>query len=93
LLAFVADTLAVEEESYFEGVLDAMELATTLGLTIGDDEKKLLSLFWVIEVDRDRDPGVSISNTKGKKEIKNLECSINFETRGCGSSRVKGRVS
>ena len=41
LLAFVADTPEVEEEGYSEGVLDAMELAPTLGLTVGDDEKKL----------------------------------------------------
>jgi hypothetical protein len=27
LLAFVVDTLAVEEEGFYEGVLDAMELA------------------------------------------------------------------
>jgi hypothetical protein len=64
-----------------------------LGLTVGDDEKKLLSLFSVIDAGRDLDPRVSVSNNKGKRELKNLECSINFETRGCGSSRVKGRMS
>jgi hypothetical protein len=36
--------------------------------------------------------GLLPPNTKGKKELKNLECSINFEARSCGSSRVKGRV-
>jgi hypothetical protein len=89
----VADTPGVEEEGYSEGVLGAMELAPTLGLTVGDDEKKLLSLFSAIEVNRDRDPGVSVSNCKGKRELKNLKCSINFETRSCGSSRVKGKMS
>jgi hypothetical protein len=93
LLAFVADTLAVEEEGYFEGVLGAMELAPTLGLAVGDVEKKLLRLFSVIEANRNRDPGVSVSNCKGKRELKTLECSINFETRSCGFSRVKGRMS
>lgn len=34
---------------------------------------------------------VSDSKQKGKKELKNLECSINFDTRGVGSSRVKGK--
>jgi hypothetical protein len=93
LLAFVADTPAVEEEGFSEGVLDAMELAPTLGLTVENDEKKLSSLFSIIEADRDHDLGVSISNSKGKRELKNLECSLHFETRGCGSSRVKGRMS
>jgi hypothetical protein len=55
--------------------------------------RKNSRLFSVIEVDRDRDPGVSVSNTKGKRELKNLECSINFETSGCGSNRVKDRMS
>ena len=45
LLAFVAYTPAVEEEGFSEGVLDAMELAHTLGLTVENDEKKLESLF------------------------------------------------
>jgi hypothetical protein len=93
LLAFVADTPAVEEEGFSEGVLDAMELAPTLGLTVENDEKKLSSLFSIIEADRDHDLGVSISNSKGKRELKNLECSLHFKTRGCGSSRVKGRMS
>jgi hypothetical protein len=73
--------------------LGAMELAPTLGLIVGDDEKKLLSLFFVIEANRDRDLEVSVSDCKGKRELKNLECSINFESRSCGSSRVKGRMS
>jgi hypothetical protein len=47
-----------------------MELAPTLGLMVGDDKKKLLSLFLVIEANRDRDPGVSVFNTKGKRELK-----------------------
>jgi hypothetical protein len=47
LLAFVADTLTVEEEGYSEGVLGAMELALTLGLIVGDDEKKLLRVFFL----------------------------------------------
>jgi hypothetical protein len=51
--------------------------------------RKNSSLFLVIEADRNRDPGVSVSNTKGKRELKNLECSFNFETRGCSSSRSK----
>jgi hypothetical protein len=43
----VADTPRVEEEGYSEGVLGAMELGPTLGLTVGDDEKKLLRVFFL----------------------------------------------
>jgi len=28
---------------------------------------------------------------KGKREVKNLECSINFDDSGVGSSRVRGK--
>jgi hypothetical protein len=28
---------------------------------------------------------------KGKRKVKNLECSINFDARGVGSSRVRGK--
>jgi hypothetical protein len=31
----------------------------------------------------------SASKQKGKRELKNLECSINFVTRSVGSSQVK----
>jgi hypothetical protein len=40
--------------------------------------RKNSSLFSVIEADRDCNPGVSVSKTKGKRKLKNLECSINF---------------
>ena len=66
-----------------------MELAPTLGLTFEGDEKSLLNLF---SEDQHHEEGASASNTKGKRELKKLECSINFEARSCGSSRVKGRV-
>jgi hypothetical protein len=41
----------VEDVGYSKGMLDAMDLAPTLGFTFGDDKKKLSSLFSVIEVD------------------------------------------
>ena len=46
LLAFVANTPAVEEEGLSEGVLGALELAPTLGLTVKNDEKKIESFFY-----------------------------------------------
>jgi hypothetical protein len=48
--------------------------------------KDLKDLFSVIEEVED---GVSASNTKGKREFKNLECFINFEARASGYSRGK----
>ena len=88
----VEDTPVVWVEGYSEGVLNAMELTPNLGLTFGGDEKRLSNLFSVIEEDQFREEEVSVSNSKEKRELKNLECSINFEARDCGISRVKGRV-
>lgn len=34
----------------------------------------------------------SASTPKGRKELKNLKCYINFDTRGNGYSRGKGRA-
>jgi hypothetical protein len=36
--------------------------------------------------------GGSASKPKGRRKFKNLECSINFDARGSGSSRGKGRI-
>jgi hypothetical protein len=52
LTEVVAGTPVVGVEDYFEVVLDMTELAPTLGLTYGGDEKSLLNLFSVIEKDR-----------------------------------------
>ena len=57
------------------------------------EEKRLNDIFLVIEEDRYCEDGVATSNTKGKRELKNLECSINFEARGGGYSRGKGKVA
>jgi hypothetical protein len=78
LAKVVAETPVVGVEDYFEVVLDAMDLTPTLGLSFGGDEKRLLNLFSNIEENWDRVEGVSVSNSKGKRELKNLECSINF---------------
>jgi hypothetical protein len=34
---------------------------------------------------------VSSSKFKGSREVKNLECSINYDARGLGSSRGKAK--
>ena len=92
LAGIVVDTPVMGLEGYFEGVLDAMECTPTFGLTFGGNEQRLLNLFLVIEEDQYCEERVSVSNTKGKRELKNLEFSINFEAIGSSSSRVKRRV-
>lgn len=45
-------------------------------------------LFLVDEVQK---VSVFASKQRGKRKRKNLECSINFDVRGVGSSRVEGK--
>jgi hypothetical protein len=55
------------------------------------NEKKLLDLLTVLEEEQRHEVLVSPSKPKGRRELKNLECSINFDARGDCSSRVKAR--
>jgi hypothetical protein len=48
-----------------------------------------LDLFSVIEEEWEPIIGVSAPKVKGKRELKNLECSINFEARGRRTSPAK----
>jgi hypothetical protein len=66
-----------------------MGVAPTMGFSFGDDEKRLEDHFSGIEEDRYHEDGVFSSNTKEKRELKSLECSIYFEAQGSGSSRGK----
>jgi hypothetical protein len=92
LAEVVAETPMVGVEGHSKVVLDAMKLVSTLGLSFGGDDKSLMKKNLDIEENRNRVEGVSVSNPKRKRELKNLECSINFDARGSSSSRVKGRV-
>jgi hypothetical protein len=49
--------------------------------------------FFLALIDEGQRQEVSVlaSKLKGYREIKNLECSINFDARRVGSSRVKGK--
>jgi hypothetical protein len=73
----VADTSEKGEESYSEVVLDAVKFASNMGLSCGegDDKKSLLNRFSNIK--KEQKP----SKVKEKRELKNLECSINYEAR------------
>jgi hypothetical protein len=71
----VVDSPEKGEENYSEVALDALKFASKMGWTGGEgDEKSLLNLFSKIE--EERKPTFKI---KGKRELKNLECSINYE--------------
>jgi hypothetical protein len=63
-----------------------------LELSFGGDEKRLMDLFSAIEEGRYLEDEASTSKLKGKKELKNLECSINFDAKGSGSSQSIGRI-
>jgi hypothetical protein len=75
-------------ERYFKVVLNAIGVAPTLGCLLGMTRKDL-NLFLVIEEVQYREDGVFASNTKGKRELKKLECFINIEARGSSYSRGK----
>ena len=80
----------VGDEGYFEFLLSAMGATPTIGISFGGDEKRLMDLFSPIEEGRYLEDGVSTSKPKGRMDLKNLECSINFDAIGSGSSRDKG---
>jgi hypothetical protein len=74
----VAATSTGGKDDSSEVVLSAMGVTPTLGLSCGGDEKWLKDLLSAIEDDRFLEDGVPAPKTKGKRELKNLECSINF---------------
>ena len=51
--------------------------------------RKVFRIFFAV-IDKEREPIIDVSaqKVKGKKELKNLECSINFEARDWRSSPV-----
>ena len=77
---------------YSEFVLSEMGAVPIMGLSFGGDEKRLTDLFSVIKEGRYLEDGVSVSKPKGKRELKILECSLNFDAGGSGSSRRKGKT-
>jgi hypothetical protein len=78
-------------------VQDARSCFRTMGVSfLGSYEKGILDfLTWTEDqrYDSDSPPKKKkkIKRKKGKREVKNLECSINFDARGVGSSRVRGK--
>ena len=72
----VAETLEKGVQNHSEVVLDAVKFASIMGLSCGEggDDKSLLNLFSKIEEEWKSDT----PKVEGKRELKNLECSINF---------------
>jgi hypothetical protein len=66
-----------------------MEIGPVLEISCGDDGKQLLDLLTALDKEHCQEVSDTHSkrDTKGKRELKNLECSINF----VGSSHGKGK--
>ena len=83
LLAEVVADIPVE--GYSKEVIDTMNFAPVVGLSWGGDDKRLSNLFSVIEKQKRE---LAAPKVKGKRELKNLVCTLNFEARGWRSSQV-----
>jgi hypothetical protein len=75
---------------YSKTVQCAKELYSFPGISCGGNEKELMDLLTELEEKHGHEVLVSPSKPKGRRELKNLECSINFDARGVHSSRGKG---
>jgi hypothetical protein len=53
--------------------------------------KGFLDFMDQIDAEQRQEAPVSTSKFKGSHEVKNLECTINYDTKGFGSSRGKAR--
>lgn len=62
-----------------------------LGISCEGNEKKLLELLTVLDEEQRHEVLASPSKPKGRKELKNLECSINFDGISDTSRQGKGK--
>jgi hypothetical protein len=60
----------------------------TMGISFQGTEKGFLDFLTLVD---EGQHFVSAPKKKRKREVKNLECSINFDARGAGSSQVRGK--
>ena len=84
------------ESDYSDWVVQcAKEIYPIVGISFVGHKLQLLALLSFLEGERRNNAMVANtgSGTKGKREMKNLECSVNYEVRGSNSSRGnrKGR--
>jgi hypothetical protein len=53
--------------------------------------KGFLDFMAQVDAEQHQEAPVSTSKFKGSREVKTLECTINYDARGFGSSRGKAR--
>jgi hypothetical protein len=73
-------------DGYSEAVVKSLGVAQALGISFGGHKKRFLDLMSVIEKCQNRGDGGSVSKPKGWRELKNLECSLNFDVGSIGSN-------
>jgi hypothetical protein len=67
---------------YPKVVQDARSCFYTMGVSFKGTEKGFLNFLTLVD---EGQRSVFVPKQKGKREVKNLECSINFDARGVGS--------
>ena len=80
LAEVVAD---IPAEGYSKEVIRTMNFAPVVGLSRGGDDKRMLNLLSGIEKEKRE---LAAPKVKGKRELKNLECSLNIEASSQRSS-------
>jgi hypothetical protein len=70
----------------------ANEIYPIVGMTFVGHKLQLLAFLTCIEEERKEERRLGKGRTKGKREVKNLESSINYDAKGSGLSSGKRRV-
>ena len=84
LLAEVVANIPVE--GYSKEVIDTMNFAPVVGLSWGGDDKRMLNLLSGIEKEQQE---LAAPKVKGKRELTNLDCSLNFEASSQRTTQAK----
>jgi hypothetical protein len=87
--------VVLEDSGYSDWALHYVkEICPIVGIFCVGHEEQSLSLLTAIDEEHCREELASLSNLgiKGSKELRNLECSINYDSRGESSSHGKGKV-
>jgi hypothetical protein len=79
-----------DREGEVVGCPGAVQVASscnhTMGVSYRGNQKGFLNFLALVDEGQYQEVSVSTSKQKGKRELKNLECSINFDAKGVGSS-------
>jgi hypothetical protein len=74
-----------------EAAIDLNLCFNTLGVSHKGTVKGFLDFMTLIDEEHRLEAPISSYKFKGSREVKNLECSINYDARGFGSSRGKAK--